>query len=306
MTMTYLKARGLTTAAVPTFGGRRRGASLWGALLMLAIGSGPAAGQEARSLIGMVDDPCPVSAPAASGADLTEATPAARRQAEMERTRRDWGGLCRHRVANEALAGTPVRAVFIGDSITELWEPAAPELFRDGVVNRGIGAQTSPQMLVRFYQDVIALRPAVVHIMAGTNDIAGNTGPGRPEDFRNNIRAMTELAQAHGIQVVIGSIPPSSRFYWRPDLAPAPRIAELNAWLRQYAGDRDAGFVDYAAAMTGPDGGLRPELSDDGVHPDAEGYAVMTPLARAAIEQVVARAAARTSSVIPPGREVRP
>lgn len=296
MTKTYLKAVGLTTVRAATFGrSRRRAGPAWAVALMLAFAPTAAFAQDVPPPVGMVDQPC-VAPPPPASPTATEAEVAAQRQAMMDHRRRDWAGLCRHRAANEALGATPVRAVFIGDSITELWEAAAPDLFREGVVNRGIGAQTSPQMLVRFYQDVIALKPTVVHIMAGTNDVAGNSGPSRPEDFRNNIRAMTELARAHGIHVVIGAIPPSARFYWRPELEPAPRIAELNAWLRDYAEAQGVGFVDYAAAMVGPDGGLRPELSDDGVHPDAEGYAVMTPLARAAIAHELDHQTAGTSS----------
>lgn len=295
MTKTFLKAGGLTTARAATFGrSRRRAGGAWVVALMLAFASTAGCAQDVPPPVGMVDQSCVAMAPSAPPT-ATEAEVAVERQAMMDRVRRDWAGLCRYRAANEALAATPVRAVFIGDSITELWEAAAPDLFRDGVVNRGIGGQTSPQILLRFYQDVIALKPTVVHIMAGTNDVAGNSGPSRPEDFRNNIRAMTELARAHGIQVVIGAIPPSARFYWRPELEPAARIAELNAWLRGYAEAQGVGFVDYAAALTGPEGGLRAELSDDGVHPDAEGYAVMTPLARAALTGALDRPAAASS-----------
>lgn len=297
MTTTYPKAGRLTTARAAAFGQwPGLAAPVSAVFLMFVSGSTQAAGQDGAPPIGMVEDPCR-TAPAVVEGDVT---------AQMERMRRDWGGLCRYRDANRQLTETPVRAVFIGDSITELWGSAVPDLFRDGVINRGIGAQTSPQMLLRFYQDVIALRPRAVHIMAGTNDIAGNTGPSGPDDFKNNIRAMTELARAHGIEVVIGSIPPSSRFYWRPELEPAPRIAELNAWLRRYAEDQGAGFVDYAAAMAGPDGGLRPELSDDGVHPDTEGYAVMTPLARLALSRALSRPPARPETSIPLTGDRRP
>jgi len=285
MNQTYLKAGGLTTVSGrlrPVFAGL---CAAFG--LMSAAVSGPASAQVAPPPVGMVEDPCPAPSMTVAARPVTEAEIAAARQAMMERTRRDWPGLCRHRAANAAVATTPVRAVFIGDSITEFWNAAAPDLFADGVVNRGIGAQTSPQMLVRFYQDVISLKPQVVHIMAGTNDIAGNTGPSRPEDFKNNIRAMVELAKAHDIAVVLASIPPSAVFDWRPQLRPAPRIAELNAWLRDYAAEQGVPFVDYAAAMSGPAGELRPELTADGVHPDANGYALMTPLARNAVERIL-------------------
>lgn len=239
--------------------------------------------QPAGPPVGMVEAPCPPPLSAPSPGE-SEADVAARQEAAAQRRRNDWAGLCRHRAANATLGSTPVEAVFIGDSITEFWEAAAPELFRDGVINRGIGAQTSPQMLVRFYPDVVALHPRVVHILAGTNDVAGNSGPNRPEDFKNNIRAMTDLAQANGIAVVIGAIPPADVFYWRPELRPAAQIADLNAWLKTFAEARGARFVDYHAAMAGPAGALKSTLTADGVHPDARGFAVMTPLARAAID----------------------
>lgn len=286
MTEIYLKGTSLTTGAAWL---RYLSLTTLCTGLVLAAGSVHAqtASPAASPAVGMVEEPCPaVMQPAAAA--VTEAEIAAARQAATDRARRDWPGLCRHRAANDALGDAPVRAVFIGDSITEFWGPAAPDLFAAGVVNRGIGAQTSPQMLVRFHQDVIGLRPQVVHIMAGTNDIAGNTGPSRPEDFKNNIRAMVELARVHDIAVVLGSIPPSAVFPWRPELRPAPRIAELNAWLRDYAAEQGAQFIDYAGAMRGPHGELRPELTEDGVHPDADGYAVMTPLARAAVERALA------------------
>lgn len=224
--------------------------------------SSAAAQDEGVQQIGIVDDPCP--------AEVVAGPPP---------LQSDWGWLCRYRDDNAALDGAPApRVVFMGDSITEFWSRFDPELFGAGVVNRGISGQTSPQMLVRFYSDVVALRPGAVHIMAGTNDLAGNTGPSRPEDFKNTIRAMTDLATANGIAVVLASIPPAAAFPWRPEVAPAPIIAELNDWLERYAAENGVVFVDYHAAMTGPSGELRPELSDDGVHPNANGYAAMHPL----------------------------
>jgi lysophospholipase L1-like esterase len=283
----YRKPRCCTTAPLgsrkPMILGRQSILAI--AALSVAMATVPQTGLAQTLPTGMVDDPClpPLAdlSPTATEAEITS-----RREAMIERRRADWGGLCRHRVVNNALGTQPVEAVFIGDSITEFWEAASPDLFRDGVVNRGIGAQTSPQMLLRFQQDVIALKPRVVHIMAGTNDVAGNSGPSRPEDFKNNIRSMVELAQVHGIGVVIGAIPPAATFSWRPGMAPAGRIRELNDWLRDYAHERGAVFVDYHEAMRGADGEMRPELTADGVHPDADGYALMTPLARAAIQAV--------------------
>lgn len=255
------------------------------------VGAGqPSLAQDGTTaVVGMSDgDVCPAPLPAFE--TVPEAEREAMRAEISRRIRNDWAGLCRYRAANAALAQSPT-AIFIGDSITEFWGAAAPDLFSGGMLNRGIGAQTSPQMLVRFQQDVIALHPRVVHIMAGTNDIAGNTGPSRPDDFKNNIRAMVEQAKTHGVSVILGAIPPSAAFYWRPEIRSAPRIAELNTWLQSYADAQGLVFVDYASAMSGPGGELRAELTEDGVHPDVDGYAVMTPLARAALDRALALAA---------------
>jgi lysophospholipase L1-like esterase len=163
----------------------------------------------------------------------------------------------------------------MGDSITEGWVTADPKLFTDGVIGRGISGQTSPQMLLRFFQDVIELRPQLVHIMAGTNDIAGNTGPTTEQDFKNNIIAMVDLARAHHIQVALASILPASSFSWKPEYRPAVTIKELNSWLRSYARESHIRYVDYYAVLTDTQGGFKAELSDDGVHPNREGYAAM-------------------------------
>lgn len=229
---------------------------------------------------GMLDEPCP------DVTGLWFASPYVRQY--------DWNFLCRYAAENRALdPAQPVSVVFIGDSITEGWKRLDPGFFGPAVLDRGISGQTSPQMLVRFYPDVVALRPRVVHIMAGTNDIAGNTGPTSPEDFKNNIRAMADLARANGIVVIIGSILPSNRFDWSPDLKPDPRIRELNAWLKTYAADNGLVFADYWSALAGPDGELPAAYSSDGVHPNAAGYAVMRPIAEQAIAEAEARASAR-------------
>jgi lysophospholipase L1-like esterase len=197
----------------------------------------------------------------------------------------DWPGLCRFRAANAALlaSGNTPRVVFMGDSITENWTLGDPELFSADFVNRGISAQTTPQMLVRFRADVVALKPAMVHIMAGTNDVAGNTGPSTMQDVKNNVMAMVELAQANGIGVLLASIPPAARFDWQPALKPAPQIRELNAWLQEYAQQRDIAYIDYHSALAGPDGELRAELGNDGVHPNREGYVIMRRLLESAV-----------------------
>jgi lysophospholipase L1-like esterase len=213
----------------------------------------------------MVSDPCPPVAQA----DL---------KATEERAKSDWPNLCKYRSANAALT-TPTRVVFIGDSITESWVTGDPKLFTDGVIGRGISGQTSPQILLRFFQDVIELRPQVVHIMAGTNDIAGNTGPTTEQDFKNNIMAMVTLARAHHIQVALASILPASAFSWNPGLRPAATIKELNSWLRSYAQKSHSRYVDYYAVLADTEGGFKADLAHDGVHPNQDGYAAMRKLA---------------------------
>jgi lysophospholipase L1-like esterase len=192
----------------------------------------------------------------------------------QEERARDFAALCRFKPDNAALASSP-RVVFMGDSITEAWQVGDPTLFSNGVVDRGISGQTSPQMLLRFYQDVIALHPQVVHIMAGTNDVAGNTGPTSSTDFLNNVRAMIDLAQAHGIKVMLASILPADHFFWNPGLHPAAQIADLNKKLHALAAKRGVVWVDYYSAVATPAGAFRPDLSNDGVHPNTAGYAVM-------------------------------
>jgi lysophospholipase L1-like esterase len=197
---------------------------------------------------------------------------------QRERAQGDWANLCRYRQANGALSSS-TRVVFLGDSITEYWVKEDPALFSDGVVGRGISGQTSPQMLLRFFQDVINLHPGVVHIMAGTNDVAGNTGPTAEKDFQNNVRAMVELAQAHHIRVALASIPPASTFPWQPAMRPAQIIQHLNAWLQQYARETHSRYIDYYKVLNDGQGGLKANLSNDGVHPNRDGYAAMKKLA---------------------------
>ena len=163
-----------------------------------------------------------------------------------DRIEGDWALLCKFRRANaEVLAGPPVDTVMIGDSITEYWQKGNPELFGKGVVNRGIAGQTSAQILIRFQQDAVALNPRVVHIMAGLNDIAGNTGRISPQDYKNNITAMIDIAKANGIAVVLGSITPARDFFWRKGIDPSRRIVELNSWLAETARRRGLVYADY-------------------------------------------------------------
>jgi lysophospholipase L1-like esterase len=200
----------------------------------------------------------------------------------------DWGQQCRYRRENAALLPpSRFRAVFFGDSITEGWKSLDPDFFVRDILDRGISGQTTAQMLVRFRADVLDLRPQVVHIMAGTNDIAGNTGPTSLAIIQGNLMSMVEQARCHGIRVILASIPPAAQFTWRPDVQPAETIAAMNAWLRSYAKREHMVFVDYYSALSDGRGGFKAALSDDGVHPNAAGYAAMRPLARAGLERAL-------------------
>jgi lysophospholipase L1-like esterase len=203
----------------------------------------------------------------------------------------DWAYLARYRDANQALAAqsTPARVVFMGDSITEGW--ANQPFIKDNpsYVGRGISGQTAQQMLVRFRSDVIALKPAVVHIMAGTNDIARNTGPETPKEIEGYIESMVELALANRIKVVLASVPPAKEFYWHTGLWPAGQIRAMNEWLKAYAAKRGVVYVAYWPALATSDGAMKPEYSADGVHPNAAGFEAMRPLAKAAIESALKR-----------------
>ena len=201
----------------------------------------------------------------------------------------DFGWLAHFKEANAMLAAPKPgenRVVFMGDSITQGWK--LDESFPGKTyINRGISGQTTPQMLVRFRQDVIDLKPKVVVILAGINDIAGNTGPMTLEQTEGNIASMAELARANGIRVVLCSVLPAFDFPWAPGLTPAPKVVEVNTWMKQYAADKGDVYVDYYSAMKDERGGLPPTLSTDGVHPLPAGYAIMAPLAEAGIEKAL-------------------
>jgi acyl-CoA thioesterase I len=203
----------------------------------------------------------------------------------------DFPWLERFKEANLKL-GAPAadekRVVFMGDSITEGWnlDQSFPGKH---YINRGISGQTTPQMLVRFRQDVIALQSKAVVIFAGTNDIAGNTGPETLEQIEGNLASMAELAQANGIKVILCSITPVFDYPWAPGLTPAPKIDAINAWLKAYAARKGFFYVDYHSAMKDTRDGLPKNLSEDGVHPLPAGYAVMAPLAQAAIDKALAQ-----------------
>ena len=203
----------------------------------------------------------------------------------------DWNQLGRYYADNRRLLQLPPepgRVVFLGDSITDGWKlteyfPGKP------YVNRGISGQTTPQMLVRVFPDVIALKPAALVVLAGTNDIAGNTGPSTLAMIEDNLQAISELAQAHGIKVILCSLTPVSDYTSRRQIPQRPPsdILKLNAWIRQYAERTNAGFADYFAALVDEAGMLKQGFSGDGLHPNDKGYALLAPVAEAAIAKAL-------------------
>jgi len=203
----------------------------------------------------------------------------------------DWNQLAIYREENARLAGSPAekgRVVFLGDAITEEWKldkyfPGKPYL------NRGIAGQTTPQMLVRFYPDVIALHPSAVVILAGVNDIAGNTGPETLEMIAQNFRAMCELARVHGIKVVLGQVLPVSDYTAtkQTEKHPLGDIVRINSWIRNYAAEAHAEIADYYGAVVDDRGMLKEGFSEDGAHANDRSYSVMAPVAEAAIERAL-------------------
>jgi len=219
-------------------------------------------------------------------------------KSQLERTYNDWPFLAKFRDADTSLPPAQpgeTRVVFMGDSITEGWgmkatatSPARGEFFPGKpYINRGISGQTTPQMLVRFRQDVILLKPKVVVLLAGTNDIAENTGKESMEEIAGNITSMAELARGNGIRVVLCSVLPASEFSWHKGLEPAPKIKALNAWIKDYAAKNGFVYVDYYSPMANSEGGLKAELSPDGVHPNKAGYDLMAPLAESGIAEAL-------------------
>lgn len=224
-------------------------------------------------------------------AALTGPALASAEDTEFERARTDWAQLEQYRDENQRLpppsAARP-RVIFLGDSLTQSWDLAGLGLDEVELLNRGISGQTTPQMLVRFRQDVVDLRPAVVHILAGTNDLAGNTGPTTLEAIENNLSSMVEIAEANHVRIVLASVLPALDYPWRRGLQPAPRVVALNDWIRTYARLHRLVYADYYSALADSRGGFRSELADDGVHPNRSGYAAMDPVAREAIRQALA------------------
>ena len=203
----------------------------------------------------------------------------------------DWANLNRYKEENLKI-GLPAdnenRVVFIGNSITQGWIEVDPNFFAGkSYINRGISGQTTPQMLVRFRSDVVNLKPKVVVILAGTNDIAGNTGPSTLEMIEDNIASMVEIANANNIKVVLCSILPAYDYPWKTGLEPAQKIVDLNKWIKEYAVKNKIIYVDYFAPIADQRNGMKKAYSEDGVHPNLAGYKVMEPIVENAIAEAL-------------------
>src|ERR1700674_387441 len=235
-------------------------------------------------------------APAKPARDGTELAEVKTKLEQQEKRLSDWPDLAHYRESNTKVAAPTKdeqRVVFMGDSITDMWVQPRFGAFFPGkpYIGRGIGGQTTPQMLLRFRGDVIALQPKVVVILAGTNDIAGNTRPIMLEESEGNLASMAELARANAIRVVLSSVMPVSN-YGHVDMRikrPPEKILELNAWIKKYAAEKGHVYLDYFPATVDDQGLLKRELSEDGLHPNSAGYAVMAPLAEKAIQVALAR-----------------
>jgi lysophospholipase L1-like esterase len=242
----------------------------------------------------------PTEAPAKPACDCAELADAKTRLEGAEKRLNDWPNLARYREANAQVAAPAKheqRVVFMGDSITDMWVQPRFGAFFPGkpYFGRGIGGQTTPQMLLRFRADVIALQPKVVVILAGTNDLSANTGPITLEETEGNLASMAELARAHGIRVVLSSVMPVSNYGHDRDgnpvdmrqKRPPEKILELNVWIKKYAAEQGDVYLDYFSAMVDEHGLLKKDLSEDGLHPNTAGYAVMAPLAEKAIQEAL-------------------
>ncbi|MGN6638695.1 MAG: SGNH/GDSL hydrolase family protein [Mucilaginibacter sp.] len=228
-----------------------------------------------------------------------EKTEAQRKQQDWEnfmkiiddRLHNDWAWLKRYEDNNDKMpapAKDEKRVIFLGNSITEGWINKDPEFFESHkYINRGIGGQTTPQMLVRFREDVVNLHPGVVIILAGINDIAENTGPSRLENVAGNIISMAEIAKANGIKVILCSVLPAIAFPWHREIDPVQPVIKLNAMLKNYAVKNKLTYVDYYSAVVDAQHGFKKELTIDGVHPNLAGYKIMEPLAESAINKVL-------------------
>lgn len=205
---------------------------------------------------------------------------------------RDFGMVGYYSDDNSALLASKalVDIVFMGDSITEFWLDKQPGFFSRGRIDRGISGQTTSQMVLRMMSDVVALRPKAVHVMGGTNDIAGNTGPMTPQMSADNVRAMTDIAQRQGIKVLIASVPPAAKFPWAPQIEARGAIAELNRRLKRVANQTGATWVDYHSVLDDGTGAMRPGLADDGVHPTKAGYDAMAAVINPVLAKLLRRA----------------
>ncbi|MCR8559501.1 SGNH/GDSL hydrolase family protein [Mucilaginibacter sp. BJC16-A38] len=208
-------------------------------------------------------------------------------KAQDDKLHKDWANIQGYEERNNKLAAPAKgenRVVYMGDSITEFWNNNDSTFFKsNSYINRGISGQTTGQMLVRFREDVINLKPKVVVILAGINDIAENNGPSKLEDVFGNIVSMAQLAKANNIKVVISSVLPANKFPWRPSITPTEKVIQLNAMLKEYAAKNSITYLDYYSAMVDSEKGLPANLAKDGVHPTLAGYKIMEPLAQKAI-----------------------
>ena len=233
-------------------------------------------------------------------ANCPDVSALAKRVESMNQRLMDWPLLARYKDANTKVAAPTAgeqRVVFMGDSITDIWQQPEMGGFFPGkpYLDRGISGQTTPQMLLRFRPDVIGLQPQVVVILAGTNDIAGNTGPMTLEEIEGNLSSMSELAHVHKIRVVLSSVTPVADLT-TPDgksitqtlRRPPEKILALNEWIKKYAAEHDDVYLNYFPAMADEKGFFKKEMTNDGLHPNAAGYAVMEPLAEKAIQQAMA------------------
>ena len=208
-------------------------------------------------------------------------------------TLNDWANLSRYKEENNKLLNSSdeIRVVFMGNSITESWSHFDPDFFlTNSYINRGISGQTTPQMLIRFKPDVINLKPKAVVILAGINDIAGNTGPMQVENIAENIQSMAEISKANEIQVLICSVLPAIDFPWSPGLNPSTKVLRLNKLLKNYCRENNIIYVDYYSSMVDKNGGLKvPEYtsSDDLVHPNKKGYEVMRNIIQDSLKKVL-------------------
>ena len=266
------------------------GGCVMGLSVALGVGRGVAQAPAAAATPGVST----MTTPAVAGELTVPSTQLTPEQVKMLQGRMaDWPGLRHYREENRTLGAPKAgerRVVFFGDSITDAWGRQHGHFFPDRPwVNRGISGQTTPQMLIRFRPDVLELHPEAVVILAGINDIAGNTGAEPIEEIEGNFRSMVELAEAEHVRVVLSSVLPAAKFPWRPGTDPRDEVAALNAFLERLAAEHHAVYLNYFPAMAGPQRGMRTELTIDGIHPNNAGYAVMEPMAQAAVEKALAQ-----------------